>query len=223
MIESFPGGVGSDDLRTVRCVTAASTDPDVLLQIRRPEVHLAIWHREPSRFLGPKFLRKLAKSRPFTAVAHSSLETVADRLCKQVPYPPPNDLLWDLTDLSFVFAAINDDPREAVRIQLDVQREARCSCWRADGLGLQMLCTYCGPGVEWLTRSGGAVEADVANGCGAHAIPASLAAGSVAILKSDFYPGNAGAGCVYRSPQVSSTDGVRLHVCIDQPGPRPMQ
>jgi hypothetical protein len=218
MIESFPAGTGADDIRLRQCVSVASTDPNVLLHILRPEVHLAIWHRDTSSIFSERVLRKLTQTAPFTAVAEGYSDNVVDVLSKQLPSRPSGDLRWDLIDLALGFAAINDGGDEPLRIRLDAQSQGDCSPWQAGGAGLRMLCTYCGPGIEWLSRSGGEAEAKVANTCVDHASPIRLAAGAVAILKSDGYPGNAGNGCVHRSPRITPQDGVRLHICIDQPG-----
>jgi hypothetical protein len=53
--------------------------------VHRPEVNLAIWHRDPPAALTPKSLRRLMQTAPFTAVAEGSPIAVA--ILKGEAYP----------------------------------------------------------------------------------------------------------------------------------------
>jgi hypothetical protein len=247
-IESFPPTAlatpapddpGPHGLPT-RCVAIASRHPGVLPAVHRPEVNLAVWHRDlPPSLTGMSqigaslteasltgasltgasppgtSLCRLMQAAPFTAVAEGSPLAIADLLSEQLPAPAPSDLLLDLTDLALVFAALDDDAG-SVRVRLEALTHDGCSRWHADAIGLRLLCTYHGPGTEWLPLDGGATTARAIGRdtppCSAVGFPT----GAVAILKGEGYPDNAGAGCIHRSPRAGPGRRARLLLCIDQ-------
>jgi hypothetical protein len=218
MIESFPATAVADAFRPLHCVSVASADPAVLLHVRRPEVNLAIWHRETSAILSTKLFRRLMKAAPFTVIVESPGDRITDRLSRQLPAQAPFDLLLDLSDLALALATINDAIEQPVRVRLDAQRHTDPCGWHAGSTALRMVCTYCGPGIEWLPHDSGAARAEVINDGNVRCLPVQLETGAVAILKSDSYPGNAGSGCIHRSPYITSGTGAILRACIDQPG-----
>jgi hypothetical protein len=222
-IESFPPTVlatsppdepGLDGLPT-RCVAIASRHPGILPAVHRPEVNLAVWHRDLPAPLTGKTLGRLMRAAPFTAVAEGTPTAVAHLLSEQLPAPAPADLLLDLTDLALVFAALDDDAG-SVRVRLEALTHDGCSRWHADAIGLRLLCTYHGPGTEWLPLDGGATTARAIGHDAPPCAAAGLPTGAVAILKGEAYPDNAGAGCIHRSPPAGPGRRARLLLCIDQ-------
>ncbi len=113
----------------------------------------------------------------------------------------------------------------AVGLRLEVIKRAMCPRFHVDHVGLRMLCTYRGPGTDWLdddvadrdflgARSGGLP--DEASGlirdpCGVHAVPSF----AVALLKGDLWQGNAGRGIIHRSPAMPVDQAPRVLVAID--------
>jgi hypothetical protein len=219
-IESFPPEalmVSEPGLENLpeRCVAIASAHPGILFAVQRPAVNLAVWHRELAPPLTGTSLHGLMQAAPFTAVAEGSPTAVASLLAERLPAPAPADLLLDLTDLALVFGAL--DGSRSVRVRLEALTHDGCCRWHADAIGLRMLCTYHGPGTEWLPLQGGAPAAralprDTPPPCAA----ARLATGAVAVLKGEAYPGNAGNGCIHRSPPAGAGPRARLLLCIDQ-------
>ena len=135
--------------------------------------------------------------------------------CRSNSRPPHRDLLLDLTDLAQFFAALDNDA-PSVRVRLEALTHDGCSRWHADAIGLRLLCTYRGPGTQWLPLDGGAATA---RAIGHDAPPCSAAefpTGAVAILKGEGYPDNPGAGCIHRSPPAGPGRRARLLLCIDQ-------
>lgn len=114
---------------------------------------------------------------------------------------------------------------DAVGLRLEVIERAMCPRFHVDHVGLRMLCTYRGPGTEWLddaaadlaflgARSGGLP--DEASGLvrdprGVHVVPPF----AVALLKGDRWQGNAGRGIIHRSPAVPVDLAPRVLVAID--------
>jgi hypothetical protein len=204
-----------------RAVVVSDTAPEVLLDIRRPEVNLAVWHRDLPVALGAG-LRPLAEAAPFTAVVENRPEAAVDALVAKLPAAPPLDLLLDIRRLALAFAAIADTGG-VVRVRLEAITGPACHRWHADAVGLRLLCTYRGPGTEWLAIAGGA---RTARGLDPKRLPGArgrLATGAAAILKGEGFSGNAGFGCIHRSPPAGPGERARLLLCLDEPGRIPLE
>ncbi len=88
-----------------------------------------------------------------------------------------------------------------------------------------MLCTYRGPGTQWLdegcadraflgSRSGGQpddVSGLIRDTAGIHTAPSF----AIVLLKGDRWQGNAGRGIIHRSPLVGGSEAPRVLVAID--------
>lgn len=88
-----------------------------------------------------------------------------------------------------------------------------------------MLCTYIGPGTEWVPEHGVCREEI---GCSAESLEAAnrrivpdagkiqqTPTGAVLIFKGNLYPGEEGCGLVHRSAPVSAPNQVRLLLRMD--------
>jgi hypothetical protein len=120
-------------------------------------------------------------------------------------------LAQDLAFLAELYADLIGCPSLGVRLErLD---QAMCPRWHRDQTGLRLLCTYRGPGTEWLDDRG----LDREN-LGAQAIQSCLPSGfaspfDIVLLKGTAWPGNAARGAIHRSP-VPDT-GARYLLAID--------
>ncbi|HEY0183972.1 MAG TPA: DUF1826 domain-containing protein [Rhodopila sp.] len=224
-IESFPeealkaalpgrGGLPS------RGVAVASANPDILLQVRRREVNLAVWNRDLPDSLSTAALRRFMRAAPFSVVAEGPPAKVAGMLLDRLPRPAPPDLMLDVFDLAMVFAALDGDA-PAVRARLEALTHDGCTRWHADAVGLRLLCTYRGGGTEWLPLDGGAAAARAIGRDAAPRCATQIPTGAVAILKGEAYrdprgQANAGGGCIHRSPPAGRGRRARLLLCIDQ-------
>jgi hypothetical protein len=204
-----------------RPVAVSGADPEVLLDVLRPAVNLAVWDRDLDRALAAP-LRALAEAAPFTAVAEDRPEAAVDAIAAQLPRPAPLDLLLDIRSLAVAFAAIARTDG-TVRIRLEGIDDEACHRWHADAVGLRLLCAYHGPGTEWLPLAGGARQARGLDATAPPCEPAALATGAVAILKGEGFAGNAGFGCIHRSPPATPGAGARLLLCLDEPGRIPLE
>lgn len=202
-----------------RGVAVSGAAPEVLLDILRSEANLAIWHRDLSAAFSAS-LAPLLTAAPFTAVAEDTPNAALDVLVALLPAAPPIGLLSDIRALAFAFAAIADVP--ALRIRLEAITGPACHRWHADAIGLRLLCTYRGPGTEWLALPGGARAARGLD-AGSPCTPGRLATGAVAIFKGEAHPGNAGWGCIHRSPPAGPGARARLLLCLDEPGRIPLE
>lgn len=219
-IEAFPeaalqGGVSAHDGLPGRGITVASNAPDVLMDIHRPGVNLAIWHRPLPAFLRAGALRALMGAAPFTVVAVSTPRELPERLIEQLPVPVPCDLLTDVADLAAGFLMLDGGGTRA-RIRLEALVHDGCKKWHADAVGLRMLCTYFGAGTQWLLMDGGASAARGLDGPVSTSAIGQLPTGAIAVLKGEHYPDNEGNGCIHRSPPAGPGARARLLLCIDQ-------
>jgi len=204
-----------------RGVAVASSEAEILLDILRSHSNLAIWDRDlPAGFTAS--LKPLVAAAPFTAVVEDTPEAAVDLLDTRLPHPAPLDLLFDIRRLAMTFAVLADCDGP-VRIRLEAITGPACHRWHADAVGLRLLCSYWGTGTEWLPLVGGALAARALK---ADALPceaSQIATGAVAILKSEGYPGDAGFGCIHRSPPTGPGERARLLLCIDEPGRIPLE
>ncbi|GEN61335.1 DUF1826 domain-containing protein [Acetobacter nitrogenifigens] len=94
-----------------------------------------------------------------------------------------------------------------VRLRLECIDHDSCRRFHVDNVGLRLLCTYIGPGVQWKRADDGDIHETLA--------------GDIVILKGLLYPGGVAAGAVlHRSPPLSelSISTRRLLLTVDHVG-----
>jgi hypothetical protein len=204
-----------------RPVAAFGAAEGVLHEILRPDANLAVWERDLQEGLGAS-LAPLVEAAPFTAVAEDLPETAVTALAAKLPMPAPRDLLHDIRCLATLFAAVAGTGG-AVRLRLEAIIGPACHRWHADAIGLRLLCTYRGPGTEWLPLAGGARTARALDPKALPTERGRIATGAAAILKGERFPGNAGFGLIHRSPPAGPGERARLLLCLDEPGRIPTE
>jgi hypothetical protein len=219
----FPGVVGFEERRTMSfvcevfppeadalspiCPSAISSrDENVLFEIFRPDVALAIWLRpQPAKWKAG--LGTLLQQVPFGAIGRGTPEDALDQIVQELPVPAPAALLSDMLLLGRFFATITE--QSEIRASLAGVNDDSCRRFHCDSVRLRLLCTYHGPGTQF-TMCGPQCRAP-------HQIPACAAA----LVKGRAHPAALGDACLHRSPPVShlpeSRRG-RLLFCIDEPG-----
>jgi len=100
-----------------------------------------------------------------------------------------------------------------------------CRKFHADYIGVRLLCTYSGPGTEWVddayVNRRTALDPDSSLADANRALVPdptrvrSLGEGDVALLKGHAYPGNEGRGVVHRSAPVEARGLRRIVLKID--------
>lgn len=179
-----------------------------LTRIFDPDIQLAQWQRPVDTFiagwldahvddLGSGFRQALAPGqRPDLS---------------RLPSGPGREALADdLTLLAEMLGELLD--AATIGIRLEVIRQAMCPRLHVDRVGIRMLCTYRGPGTEWVddayvdrrflgAAAGG--QPDISSGLllPGHHIE-SIPPFTVALLKGSLWQGNVGRGIVHRSPAV---------------------
>ena len=193
----------------------AAADPGVLMEIRRPDVPLAIWQRPPPEPTGLQALLRLA---PFRVAVEEEAEDCALRLAAKLPAPLPPALLRDIRWLAVSFSVILG--RNGIQARLEGVAGDACRRFHADAVGLRLLCTYAGAGTEWLPLFG--AEAARAHDPRQGPVPVRLGTGDAAILKGDAHPSAPGRGLVHRSPPMDGPPVPRLLLCLDEAGRIPL-
>jgi hypothetical protein len=110
-------------------------------------------------------------------------------------------------------------PCKRIRVMLMRTLGRTCPLFHVDRVTLRMLCTFRGPGTEWVAnadvaRKGlgrGDNDKVIVPGTVIYSIPAF----HLCVLKGDAYKGNAGRGIVHRSPSVPGNAGGRWYLRVD--------
>ncbi len=113
----------------------------------------------------------------------------------------------------------------AIGIRLEVLRTTMCPGFHADRTGIRLLCTYRGPGTEWIDDrtidrtklgAGSAGLGDDRSGLfGPRTVVHAAMPFEVVLLKGSLWQGNESRGAVHRSPTVSLDQAPRILVAMD--------
>ena len=107
--------------------------------------------------------------------------------------------ICDVRWLVGAYACLLDARRVGLRLR--ALEGAMCPRFHVDHVPARLICTYAGPGSEWLTAPD-AVQVE------------QLSTGDVAVLKGERWLGNEGQGLVHRSPAVPAGQR-RLMLTLD--------
>ncbi|WP_330114684.1 DUF1826 domain-containing protein [Pseudomonas sp. JS3066] len=194
--------------------------PDVLAEVLRDEVNLAIWQRQL-----PPHVQGFANS--LLGLGEPLAESLCIELQEGYDSPELPTLAAGFADLEgyqgFVadvgwlvraFACLVDARRIGLRLRrLD---RAMCPRFHVDHVPLRLITTYVGAGSQWL-RDGAMSRSALSD---PSAEPAGdvdnqqLAAGHVALFKGEKWLGNEGRGIIHRSPQLTPGES-RLLLTLD--------
>jgi hypothetical protein len=195
--------------------------PAELRQILNPGVNLCLWQRpaqpEVTRELSHLCASHLPDVRCRTSAA--SFDDDVSMLLTQQGLDPDAFQTWpaDLRALADLFFSVSGG-RDVV-LRLETTDDDGCRRFHVDRTHLRLLCTYRGPGTEWLTNEQVDRHAQ-GNGAPNEKIirfgePSRFEPFWVGIMKGDAFPGNAGLGLVHRSPQIAGTGQTRVLFCLD--------
>jgi hypothetical protein len=200
-------------------------EPTALTGIQDPARNLALWRRN----LDPELVAELARLPRLAAQsARARLAPAADwdarrRAVAALLADHGLDALdlpaWtaDLLDLLERFLRLAPD--WPVKLRLEVVNDDACRRFHVDRTRLRLICTYRGPGTEWLDD--GQVDREALMGhlpnesILRHGHPARMEAGWVGLMKGELFPGNQGLGLVHRSPPILDTGETRVLFCLD--------
>ena len=208
----------SDPATTPHIVGAG---PDLLRHIHDPGVNLCLWQRpakpEVSQELAPLKAPDLPDVR--CATSPNSFADDVSMLLQQQGLEPLAFKHWraDMRHLAGIYFGLSG--KHDVTLRLVTTEEDDCRRFHVDRTRLRLLCTYRGPGTEWLAdeqldrlaqRTGAPNEEIIRLG-----EPRRFEPFWVGILKGDAFPGNTGHGLVHRSPPVARSGKMRVLFCLD--------
>ena len=171
-------------------------------------------------------LTRLSEGRGFAhRVRLDAAELNVEPLLVSIPNNEDRAFLQDdITEMAYQLAALLDCRH--LDVQLYTQRSDGCRKIHSDNVPLRIMCTYAGPGIDWLPESDlvrenlgpSELDAEIANRRvirkGARLRRCSV--GDILLLKGERYPGNAGLGAAHRSPPLEADGATRLVLKIDQ-------
>lgn len=200
---------------------AISENPGVLRQILFPGVNLALWQRPTEVSVAEELLRLKTSDLPDMRCS-TSLGAFDDDVCTLLGQRNLDSAafinwrrdLHGLADCYFSVCGGRD-----VTMRLVTTNEDGCRRFHADRTNLRLLCTYRGPGTEWLSDEqvnrlaleNGAPNESIVR----HGHPLELAPFWAGIMKGEGYPGNRGRGLVHRSPAIGGSGQTRVLFCLD--------
>ncbi|MEM9461286.1 MAG: DUF1826 domain-containing protein [Myxococcota bacterium] len=195
--------------------------PAELRQILNPDVNLCLWRRPVQPAITKELCSLRASHLPDVRCETSpaSFDDDVSMLLTQQGLDPALFKHWrdDLRCLANLFFSVSG--KRDVVLRLDAMDEDGCQRFHIDRTHLRLLCTYRGPGTEWLTNE--QVDRDAqGNGAPNERIirfgePSRFEPFWVGILKGSAYPGNARRGLVHRSPPIAGSGQTRILFCLD--------
>lgn len=190
---------------------------DILADLTRifvPEIQVCV-HSPPG---SPNLFGALAGLRAsvwsgLRAVVRLDADGVPDIAALPLPLPlTPPALRRELAFLLELYGDLLGC--EAIGLRIERLERAMCPGWHVDRTGIRLLCTWCGPGTEWLDDP--RIDPRGLPGTAAGA-PATGQAQpfDILLLKGSAWQGNAAGGAIHRSPQVDQGSGPRILVALD--------
>ncbi|WP_308388217.1 DUF1826 domain-containing protein [Acidithiobacillus sp. AMEEHan] len=191
-----------------------------LAAIYDPDVQLVIWRR-PLNMELRNYWRQTTEAGTEGKRVVARGGALPENL---LPDFPGRDTAW--VELRFLDQLFRDlCEAETIGIRIECSQDRVCPRFHVDHVALRLLCTWKGPGSEWLEDGevdrrflgrGSRGLADEESGLlrpGARIrqIPEQ----AVALCKGDAWAGNEGRGVVHRSPAVPPVDGTRVLLALD--------
>jgi len=179
--------------------------PQVLTEVLQDGVNLAVWQRQLPVHVADFAQVLLSLGQPLAESLTLELQPDDDAPALRGLAAAYADLqgyegfICDVRWLVGAYACLLDARRVGLRLR--ALEGAMCPRFHVDHVPARLICTYAGPGREWLTAPD-AVQVE------------QLSTGDVAVLKGERWLGNEGQGLVHRSPAVPAGQR-RLMLTLD--------
>jgi hypothetical protein len=186
---------------------ALGEDIQVLTEVLRDEVNLAVWQRRlPAQIedFAAALLaqgKSLAQSMTLELATPDSAPNLDGLVAQYADLPGQAAFLADVAWLVRAYACLLD--AERIGLRLRVLDKAMCPRFHVDHVPLRLITSYAGVGSQWL-EEGGMPRARLGDGSAEPQDAAAirqLQAGQVALAKGEKWQGNEGRGLIHRSPQ----------------------
>lgn len=180
---------------------------EVLGEVLRDEVNLAVWQRQLPAQVSDFATALLAQGKPLAqtivlelANADSPIN-LSGLVDSYSDLPGQADFLQDLNGLVGAFACLFDAKRIGLRLR--ILDKAMCPRFHVDHVPVRLISSYAGVGSEWLAE-GAMARRRLGDPTAEPSDPAQIErakAGHVLLAKGEKWLGNEGAGLIHRSPQ----------------------
>ncbi|HSH86110.1 MAG TPA: DUF1826 domain-containing protein [Methylophilus sp.] len=195
------------------------------LSIFEPSQQIAIVTRpnkaEISSYL-QQFSNQLSAGYRVTARQKEATPAKLDRQLRLPDGIGKQDLLADICLLVNLYADLMDCP--LIGIRLEMLKHAMCPKFHIDRTGIRLLCTYLGPGTEWLDEAFCDRDALASTRLTHEIFNQSLVLHpqgirqapeqALVLLKGSLWQGNQHGGAIHRSPQIAET-ATRVVLALD--------
>lgn len=217
----MPAGPSGSSQTTGETDVLAGTDISVLTSVFEPVCQIACWQRNAPQGLSEAIETAVAANvlgSGFRVVVEPGEIESALPLAMQACAPLADDIAF----LVELYADLLGCAK--VGLRLEYLHIAMCPRFHVDRTGIRMLCTYRGPGTEWLAST--AAERNrlgVATGAsdevsGLIRDPAGVGRAGrfeVVLLKGSLWQGNGQRGAIHRSPAVAPGEAPRVTLALD--------
>jgi hypothetical protein len=195
--------------------------PGILARISEPDVNMCVWQRpsidQIERELVSLTPRDLPDLRcPCTL---NKFDAAVTGLMANQGLSPDLFKHWreDLLNIARAYFPLTGGRR--VTMRLETTDQDGCPRFHTDRTHLRLLCTYLGPGTEWLRDDQADREAQLAGAPNSEILltdkPSQLGRFWVGLLKGSAFPGNSLNGLIHRSPPSRGPGVNRVLFCLD--------
>jgi Protein of unknown function (DUF1826) len=199
-----------------------------LTLIYEPDVNLCVARRRITPGISSFVSRLLLASQPIEReLIFGSENPAVENLLPDDLQALPGAEAW-LVDVEFLIGVFRDlFDSDHLGLRLRSLDKAMCPRFHVDRIPVRMICTYGGPGTQWLPEmavnreklgSGACGQPDETSGLildSDSATIQSIPSFAIALLKGELWEGNEGRGAVHRSPQPTLQAPRRLLLTLD--------
>ena len=195
--------------------------PDILARISEPGVNICIWQRPSIDQINRELVSLTPRDLPDVR-SHCTLnnfDAAVTGLMANQGLSPDLFKHWrgDLLNIARVYFPLTKGRR--VTMRLETTDQDGCPRFHTDRTHLRLLCTYLGPGTEWLRDDQADREAQLAGAPNSEILitdkPSQLGRFWVGLLKGSAFPGNSLNGLIHRSPPSQGSGITRVLFCLD--------
>jgi hypothetical protein len=181
-----------------------------LVEIFEPGVQVCSWQREIDPLIG-SYLSALNQTAELQVIESLSPDTQS-KLRRLPDGSGRTDLIGDLSFLGEIVCELMGCSE--VGLRLARVGRAMCPGWHIDRTSIRLVCTYQGPGTEWLDdQSIERIDLDAARYRENSMTQA--ATGEIVLLKGALWQENEALGAVHRSPELAPGAALRTLVTLD--------
>lgn len=186
-----------------------------LESIKRDHVNMAVWQRLPDSAMSPiiDWLATTGFALECKAPAEYLSQAVHENISAKSLSPSTQRLIEDIQKLALIFKSYT--LARSIRLVIESIHNVPCPKFHQDNLSLRLICTYKGPGTQWLENSNVNTHAHC---CGGSIVRDEsrihqLKPFEVALMKGKRWPKNM-IGIYHRSPPLAKNEP-RLVVKMD--------